>query len=234
MPVGSQIAEVNVVSSKDILFDDKTKIKCKCSFCGKESILYNETRTQHYLLSNNGKFYCGFCLKNNFNNKSSKNTLILSFRGIIAFYYYFLYRAPVGDPVLYHNDIKDYIALHVKIGNKNPVFLYDQESYCWFIDFNKIGNGNRKIKLKYVLHTVIEILASFNLYRYYPEFDGAELYKKYQESILEFYKHRSRPVGKPILIPTLLKCGINETRLASIDTKMFIPEMFQIVEKYKS
>lgn len=216
------------------LVDGDIDIKCKCSFCGKQVKVLNHKKILNDTITGNKGFHCGFCIKNNYYNRQKKDILIMSFRGVIGYYYYCLYR---NTPTLmYLSELQDHIDLHEEIGNSNPVFTYDKDSFCWFIDFAKIGKRDRQLRLKHVLDTTLEILASFNTYKYYPDFKGYELYVKYRDAILEFFQKRIRPSDKKVLSPTLFKCNIDfktETKAVFEDTRNFTPEHMFLCDKFK-
>jgi hypothetical protein len=137
---------------------------------------------------------------------------------------------------MYLSELKEYIELHERLGSNNPLFLYDPESYCWFIDFSKVGRHKKELSLKYVLATTAEILASFNLYKYYPDLQGYPLYQKFHDAILEFYSKRSRPADKRILSPTLIKCGTifsTEAKVTLEDTRGFSAQNLIPMDKFK-
>lgn len=178
-------------------------IHYECEFCQKTVGLYPEQRRLCERLSGKS-FYCSFCLQNNFNTKNNQHVLLMSFKGIIGYYYYVLHGSHKS---LYQSQIMDYVEAHQKIGLMNPVFRYDPESFLWFIDFSKVGRGGRKIPIKEVLKTVINILATFELPTHVDFFATSKLYKKYNEAVLKFYTDRYRPTNKKILAPTLSGCG---------------------------
>lgn len=177
------------------------KIYLECHFCQKFIAVYPEYRKLYEKLSGN-YFHCNYCLQNNLNNKNNRHVLILTFRGIIAFYDLILYK----EKKIYKSEISDFISSHQATGLLNPAFRYDPESYLWFVDFNKVGHGAKKISLKDVLKTVVNMLTCFN----FKQIDGIrthDVYIKYEEAIEKFYTNRYRPTNKKILAPTLLGCG---------------------------
>jgi hypothetical protein len=129
----------------------------------------------------------------------------------------------------------------------NPVFNYDQESYVWFIDFRKVGESKKKISVKDVQSTIVDILATFNLPITIPAVHMNKLYQKYDEAVSDFYTKRYRPEGKKLLCPTLKNCGnvlwsINppthwqtaqtqSQKMTLEDTKNFLPHIIE-PEKY--
>lgn len=176
-----------------------------CNLCERQVGLYTAARRMAERLSGSSdSFYCPFCLRNRFNTKAGKDLLILSFKGIIGFYYEVLYRNK-GD--LCYSQIKDYIQSHREAGLENPVFFYDDQSFNWFIDFSRIGRGNKKVRLSEVLQTVVSILSCFNMAQVVPGANLAKMFEKYQEAISKFCAHRYRPEGRRLLIPTLSGCA---------------------------
>lgn len=198
------------------------KIYYECGFCGKTTGLWSETRRICEKLSGDA-FYCVSCLRNGFNNNNNSHILIMSFRGIIGYYYYGLYRS---DRKIWVSEIEDNIKSHVKAGLQNPVFHYDPESLLWFVDFSKVGRGRKQIKIREVMKTISSILSCFNLLDHLPQASLHRLYEKYEDAISKFYTQRFRPNGKRELIPTLSGCGVYEhgKKFNMDDTRNFLPE----------
>lgn len=185
------------------------KVYCKCNFCGKETIKTAACRKFTERLSGPNKFYCTFCLRHKLNQRDSRHTLIMSYRGIIGYYYYAFY-AMSKNTQMTISEIWDYINLHVCLGNQNPLFLYDPESFLWFIDFTRVGNSQRKMPIKDILGSVGEILMGFALHENIKDVKPHKMYLKYEEAILKFYQQRSRPVAMRILSPTLKSTGAGD------------------------
>jgi len=202
------------------------KIYYECMFCGKRVGLYPQERNVCEKLSGDD-FYCVFCLRNNFYTKNNRNILILSFRAIIGYYYYNFY---LNGKKMYFSQIEDYISAHVKVGLKNPIFNYDPDTMYWFIDFSKVGRGNKKIKINDVLKTIVNIGACFNLDANLCNNRSAVIYERYKEAIEKFYSSRWRPQGKKILIPTLQGCdtasGNTAPGIKYEDTRNFSSKRF--------
>lgn len=175
----------------------------ECQFCQKNVGLYQEQRKLCEKLSGKN-FYCSFCLQNGLNYKSNQHILIMSFKGIIGYYYHVLHRQ---NKVLYQSQIIDYVELHRQAGLLNPVFRYDPESFLWFVDFSKIGRGQKKIPIKEALKTVVNILTCFELPRNIDHIYTSKIFKKYNEAMVKFYSERYRPPNRKILAPTLSGCG---------------------------
>ena len=213
---------------------ETTRSFCKCNFCGKETVMTPGVRRFTEKLSGQNRFYCTFCLRHKLNHRDARNTLLLTFRGIIGYYYYSLYSLP-KHVWMCISEIKDYINMHVEAGLQNPVFIYDPEAYLWFIDFNRIGNAKTKMPIQDVLATIGEILLAFDLQENVKDIKPHKVYHKYEEAILKFYHQRHRPVGSRVLAPTLVKTGAGDyaadklardlltTTTASYDQKRKIP-----------
>jgi hypothetical protein len=121
----------------------------------------------------------------------------MSYRGIIGYYYHFAYIK--GDVWL--SEISRIVENHVRVGLQNPVFIYDPETYIWFLDFNRIGSTEKKVPFDKVLETAENILKCFCLEEWVDT--DNDLWYRFQESMSAFYEKRFRPKGKPLLVPTL-------------------------------
>ena len=199
------------------------KIYYECMFCGKRVGLLLHQRSLCEKLSGS-EFYCVFCLRNGFYTKNNRHVLMLSFRSIFGYYYYWSY---LNTQKMYYSQIEDYINDHIKIGLENPVFSYDTESMFWFIDFSKVGRGNKKIKLQDVLKTVTDIITCLNLDGNLGQGKSDIIFDKFKEAIEKFYSARWRPKNKPALIPTLqgnmfTKTNFDETRSFNQDKMMLV------------
>ena len=175
-----------------------------CELCEKRVGLYSMERDLCQKLTGDGAFYCSFCLRHKFNTRNSRDLLIMSFRGIIGYYYEYLYRDK-GE--LSFSQVQDYVKLHRKVGLQNPVFYYDDESMLWFVDFARVGRGRKKLRLTDILQTTINILACFNMAQVVPDANLHKMYEKYREAIDKFCSHRYRPEGRWLLVPTMCGCG---------------------------
>lgn len=195
--------DLSFVESDD-LSDGQTKVLRRCDFCSKEMVVYQRAGDLINRLIKARRFYCTFCVRNEFYTRKGKHVMLLTMRGIISQLYHHCYL--VKDQSLYLKEIMDLIDDHVKVGLLNPVFHYDPDTYLWFIDFNKVGNSGHRLPVGEVLNTVYELISCFNLYQSVREFKSHKLAAKFEEAILEFYKHRCRPVGKLICAPTLAGC----------------------------
>lgn len=187
------------------LSDGSTNTFRQCDFCNKETIIFEQNQDLLERLSGGRGFYCLFCLNHDFHTKKSRHILQLTFRSIIAYLYETCYSGK--SPKLYYVQIKELIDYHEKIGRLNPVFSYDSETYCWYVDFSKVGKSSSKIPLRDVIRTVNEIISAFNPYEYIKDFKSSKLTEKYEEAIIQFYQKRSRPDGKRLLAPTLIHCA---------------------------
>lgn len=201
----------------------------ECKLCAKTTGLYPDQRKLCEKLSGNS-FYCNFCIQNNLTTKNNKNILILSFRAIIGYYHQFMY---LGNKKIYHSQIEDFIKSHQEVGLLNPVFRYDPESYLWFVDFSKVGRGNKKIPVSEVLKTVVNILSCFSLPLIIDGLKPSLIYEKYEEAIKKFYSLRYRPENKRLLIPTLTNCGgvcdtknVNQEMLKNFTKKDFLVKSY--------
>lgn len=175
-------------------------VVCNCNFCNKQSSIKIENY-KNILKLGHQRYYCSFCLRNNFTYKRKNNVLILDFKGIIGFYVNQLY-----PDDLWLTDIIDYIQKHYIVGSRNPTFFCDRETMLWFIDFSKIGNSKHKINVEQVINSVNNIIDSFELNKNLPSIDEKFLKEKYSKAINEFYSFRKRPEDKVILSPTLKGC----------------------------
>lgn len=149
--------KISFVPTNDALPGElSNKIVENCLFC-KKSITINACNSFIIKkLSGPERIFCPFCLRNAFYTKRSKHILILSFRSLIASFYYQFYACQ--NRKLWLSQIKEYICVHEYIGLKNPVFMYDQETYLWFIDFSRVGTGKKEIPIIEVHRTIVDIL----------------------------------------------------------------------------
>lgn len=210
---------------------DGVRLSGQCNFCGKVTMFHRSLRKCCERLCGPHKLYCSFCIRNDFYQRYSKNIMMITFRGIIGYYYYCFTHGKNWS--MTGHDLQDLINLHVKLGNQNPLFRYDHESFCWFIDFAKVGTGKRKMPVESVLETIVQMLAAFNFYEHAKDVSPAKLYNKYKEAVLDFHHHRRRPANLRLLAPTLYGCGIpfdhvNSNRAIPSDLlKNFTPELLQ-------
>ena len=188
----------------------------ECKSCQK---MFPIPTKQHFYSDLCEEIYCTFCLRNGFDTKD--NVLGLSFRGIFGYYYYVFYKK---QKKMWFSEIEDKINAHSKIGMQNPLFQYDPESYMWFVDFMKVGQGKRQIPIEKVLTTIQNILECFQLSDKIPNIKMTVLLDKYKDAIQKFHTQRKRPDDKKLLIPTLTGCGEYQDNLP--DTRSFCPKKF--------
>lgn len=199
------------------------KVHYQCSFCGKMTGLYPISRHLCEKLSGDS-FHCPFCLRNRFNGKMNRHILILSFRAIVGYYFHEKYQAS-SNRSIWLSEIKDCIRSHEKVGLQNPIFSYDPETLLWFVNFERVGKGRKKIRVVEVLKTLVNMLACFNLPQHIPNIQMTKLFTKYSEAVKKFYKERYRPEGKRLLIPTLAQCGVYDSVNFKLDdTRLFLPD----------
>ncbi len=200
------VEDVSMEQNPSSLLLDGQRIYRKCSFCTKECLVLPRTgKIISRLIGTENDFYCPLCVRQCLHTRRRRNVLILTFRGIIGYIYkagYFGRR-----PRLYVSQIQDLIDLHVQIGYQNPLFLYDPETFCWFVDFERVGNSKKKIPIDEVYLTVNELISAFNPYSYIKDFKSWKIVERYEEAINDFYEQRFRPEGKRILAPTLKQVG---------------------------
>lgn len=174
-----------------------------CLFCEK-LVRVSSDNFNSCLNLGGGKFYCPFCLRNNFNYRTSRNVLIVSFRAIIGQYYYkhFL-ETERHKTKMWLSEIECMIERHERLGLKCPVYSYDPSTYLWFVDFNKIGKNPRKAPIGEVTGIAQMILSVFKLDKVYGQYVFNDMWKKYEHALKLFYEKRQRPADRRMLIPTL-------------------------------
>ena len=180
-----------------------------CDFCRKETVLYDRTADMLKRLTGRRGFFCVFCVRNGFHTKRRKNVLILSLRGLIGYLYHVAYFGKT--PRLYLSQLQDMIAAHVEVGQTNPLFIYDPETYCWFIDFASVSQTGHRVPIAEVIRTVNEMITVFNPYDNIKDFKSHSFTERFNEAIMDWHSQRHRPSGKSILAPTLKGCAC-ETR----------------------
>ena len=195
------------------LYDDYYQT---CEFCKKPIKSLEEHNISVSL--EDKSLYCTFCIRNRFNNKDSKNVLIISFRGIIGYLYHLKYATK--NRKIHLSQLKDMIYCHMSVGLKNPVFNYDPETYLWYIDFNRIGRGRKKLDFDLVHAHLDKILKCFDLSSEHHEM----VFEKFEKSLIQFYEKRQRPKNKKMLIPTM-KGIVNLPKNRSSDAfRLFLPK----------
>lgn len=172
----------------------------RCFFCEN----YKKTKSEELKLIKSitlkKENYCSFCVRNNFYNKSNRNILILNFKKIINSIYE---QEHLKKETMWISEIKDLINEHKKLGHLNPVFLYDEESLNWFVDFNKVGKQLNSIEVKDVNETIMSIIDSLKVNVFFGESIKISLQKKYIEALDLFHSKRYRPKNKKVLSPSL-------------------------------
>ena len=169
-----------------------------CAFCEK---LVKITPVNFHSCSNLGNnSYCPFCLRNKFNYRDNHNVLILSFRGIIGYYYHRMYRTKPTK--LWVSQIEDMIEKHVEIGLSNPILSYDPSTFLWFADFNRIGSYKHKVPFDEIQVTLEQIFDTFDVQGNISLYAETNIWKRFDEAFKLFYKQRKRPKDKKKLIPT--------------------------------
>jgi hypothetical protein len=183
-----------------------------CDFCGKTSeMLSAQQRIAERLAP--GSYHCSFCLRHRFHTKENKHTLVMSFRGVIGYYFYELCQNPHGrQKKMWVSEVKDFISSHAEVGLTNPLFSYDPETLLWFVDFARVGSSKKKLKVEEVLKTVVNILACFNMSKEIPGVRLCRFFNKFKEAILQFHTKRYRPPDRRLLIPTLSGCLSHEPK----------------------
>lgn len=195
------------------------RIFYQCHFCEKQVGLQEPSRKICEKLSAD-RFFCTFCLRNQFYAADNRHILCMSFRGIIGYYYQSLY----STKRMWLSEISDYISEHERAGLSNPIFYYDPDSYVWFVDFRRVGRGRRKVHFNEVLKTVVLTLSVFNLHYHIPTAKMHRVYEKFEEAIVKFHSERYRPEGKRLLIPTLSGCVHESAKTDMEETRNFLPQ----------
>lgn len=205
----SKKLEYNKIEFEEIdtqnLCENET-IHCRCAFCDKRCVVYPKDRWFGEQLTCSETYYCDFCLRHDYYMNHSKNVMVLSFKGILGYYFYSYHVLPKTTSQMTVAEVQEFIDGQYRIGMNNPVFNYNKADFTWFIDFNKIGKGKRKIPVDYVLKTIIAQLTYLNLYENVPGVSPKKVYNKYQEAVMTFYKKREK--DSKVFIPTLWGCGI--------------------------
>lgn len=221
------ISKVHLSKIPDLLSGELSEVFIRhCCFCGKKC----ESAQQNGLLlermSGEDGFYCSFCIRNNYQNKGRKDVLILSFRAIFGFFYYNNYLMGIPNK-MWLFEMQRYIDSHRDAGLQNPLFVYDEHTMLWFVDFSRIGSTGKRQPLDEVYKTVVNILACFNLYETVPHLSVPSLFKKFKDSIDAFYSRRYRPENRRLLIPTFNKCGLEDNRVPHERFRAFSLEIMQ-------
>ncbi|MCK9458614.1 MAG: hypothetical protein M0R80_03160 [Proteobacteria bacterium] len=217
--------EVEIIPIQENLAGELGKeIYYECAFCGKRMAVPTFSGNLCDKLSGEN-YYCGFCLRHGFNTRNNKNVLLLTFRNVFNHYYQERYVNPiVVTKKMYLAEIKEYVTAHIQTGLLNPVFYYDPSSFLWFVDFSRVGRGNKKLKVNDVLKTVVNILACFNLKNNITSFSICTFYEKYETAIRKFYATRYRPADKRILSPSVITT--NQHDYGPFSPELFTPNIY--------
>jgi hypothetical protein len=141
---------------------------------------------------------------------------MLSFRAVFGWWYYQQY---CSARVASYAVIEDMIKHHTKAGLVNPIFFYDPESYLWFIDFSRVSQDKKGVRIEEVIQTVGDIRSCF--------VHTARFAEKYSKAIKKFYTNRTRPPDRRVCIPTLRDCGMQIAYPYTWeDTRRFTPDKF--------
>lgn len=203
MSTAAPIQDVEIVkvqtSTQNELSDKLYRV---CVFCDK---VVRVGGTNLHSCSNltGQEFFCPFCIRNNHHFRSSRNILILSFRAIIAYYYWKFYCEHHNTYLIYLYDLERYIERHMNIGLQNPVFSYDPNTFLWFIDFNRVGTGKGKAPYVEVVKTIDLMFEEFQIDQYCTQYVKNDIKEKFSTAIDLFYEKRKRPKDRRMLIPTL-------------------------------
>jgi hypothetical protein len=174
-----------------------------CNFCDK-LVITTQNNFISCLNMSGKKFYCPFCLRNNFNLKSSKNIMILSFRTIISYYYYKFYDCK--EELISFEDLEEMVERHAWHALQNPAISYDPFSMLWFLNFNKIGDSYKAAPIKEIIGTLRSGIKAFKLKNKLSLIAEENMWKKYSNAVYLFEEKRERPKGRKILLPTLAGC----------------------------
>ncbi len=176
-----------------------------CEFCDKV-VRIQPSNFRSCLNLSRDSFFCPFCLRNDFHYKSSRNVLIMSFRGIIGYYYYRQYGNTNKANRLYYSEIETMILRHERIGLQSPVFSYDPITFLWFIDFNRIGTDVRKAPFCEVQELVRSLFECFEVQKHFYVQGETMIWDKFNNAVEVFYRERKRPQNRRMLIPTVQGC----------------------------
>jgi hypothetical protein len=178
----------------------------ECSFC--EKLFKITSGHQNIINKLSDKVYCAFCIRHSHQTKAQKDILILTFRSVIGHYYYCHYKK---DKFMWLSEIKDCIDNHIEAGMSNPFFNYDDETFLWFVDFNRVGKSAKKINKGVVIEVVSKIVSTFNIEKNMGCNNRNKFFSKYIDAINLFYSHRKRPHDRNILNPTLSNMAVRES-----------------------
>ena len=159
-------------------------------------------------LAGPGRLYCPFCLRHEYyKRKISKHVMVFSLRGIIGYYWHAFNVVP-RTSTMYGHELSELLDHHVRLGQLNPLFKYDPETFCWFIDFSRVGRSKRRLSITDIMATVTQMVMAFDMYSILRDAKPHLYWKKLNEGIRRFYKLRQRPPRSRVFAPTLLNCGL--------------------------
>jgi hypothetical protein len=220
-----EVLDVKIFVDKEDTEQELASNFCQtCAFCEK-FVKVSRLNFKSCCHLSGKKFYCPFCLRHNFHYRSARNVLILSYRAIIACFYYSHY---LSNRTLWLSEIHTLIDRHRKIGLQNPTFAYDPFTMLWFIDFNKVGGDAWKAPYKEIETTLHSILLSFDLDQHIRKDVHKNMWKKYQDAALLFYQKRQRPKNNRMLIPTLKDIVFGEKPEFFDKTRNFVVSCLEI------
>ncbi len=124
-----------------------------CKFCGKR------VKSQKPAWNTISASHCVFCIRHSF--YLNNDIFIMNFSSIFNFYRENLYKKS-----LWMSQIEDLMEEHRKIGLKNPLFVYDEDTNNWFVDFSKD-------LLEEILVTTKDICDIFKKVNAYPFYEKA-------------------------------------------------------------
>jgi len=197
-----QVHDVDVIPVENESGELSDTFYRNCHFC-KKIVRITPSNLKSCLQLGGPNFYCPFCLRNNHHYKSAQNILIMSYRGIIGYYYLEFYQGTNPRQKVWYSEIVRTIERHVSVGLQSPVFTYDPGTFLWFVDFNRIGAGRKKAPIEEVKQVSEAILKEFDLQRYISTFAETDVWDRFDKAIDAFYSQRKRPKDRRMLIPTL-------------------------------
>lgn len=202
MPKSKLFMELNHVKIVKIKEDFGSNLSGRyyntCTFCGK-LVEVSDINFKSYENLSPKNFHCSHCLRHDY-HINSKNVLVVSYRGIIGFYYYKFYAS--SNRKLFISQIQDLIEAHVEVGLSNPVFTYDPDTFLWFVDFSKIGNQSNKAPYSEVCETFKSIFNQFDVQIYCSVYQSNQIWSKFYKAIDSYHKTKKRPKDRKMLIPT--------------------------------
>lgn len=150
----------------------------------------------------------------------------MSYRGIIAHYYYQRYMWPNhSNDLRYYSEIKRMVDWHMYVGCSFPSFRYDPDTFLWFLDFRQIGKGKNQVGFEAVVAKTHEMLECFQITDWIDSHRQQSMKTKYDLALKEYYIKRKRPAKRRILVPTIggtFKASDNEAnRDRSFTADMF-------------